>query len=112
VTGVPDERFGERVAAAVSLRAGTAADTDALREHCRGTLACYKVPGRIKFGTDVTRLPPGRPISHARAACKLDTIRRPGGMTRLTINGQPLYTFRLDLAAPEQDCRRGRRQRQ
>jgi hypothetical protein len=42
---------------------------------------------------------------------KLGTIRRPGGMTRLTINGRPLCTFRLDHAAPEQDCP-GRRQRQ
>jgi predicted lipoprotein with Yx(FWY)xxD motif len=30
---------------------------------------------------------------------KLGTIHRPGGMTQLTINGRPLYTFRLDSAA-------------
>ena len=35
VAGIPDERFGERVAAVVALRPGAAADTDALREHCR-----------------------------------------------------------------------------
>jgi len=60
VAGVPDERFGERVAAVVSLRPGTAADTDALREHCRVTLAGYKVPARIKFVTQVTRFPSGK----------------------------------------------------
>jgi acyl-CoA synthetase (AMP-forming)/AMP-acid ligase II len=60
VTGLPDERFGERVAAVVSLRPGTAAGTDALREHCRGTLAGYKVPARIKFVTNVVRSPTGK----------------------------------------------------
>jgi acyl-CoA synthetase (AMP-forming)/AMP-acid ligase II len=60
VTGLPDERFAERVAAVVSLRPGTAADTDTLREHCRGTLAGYKVPARIKFVPHVVRFPTGK----------------------------------------------------
>lgn len=60
VAGIPDERFGERVAAVVSLRPGTATDTDALQEHCRGTLAGYKVPATIKFVTQVTRSPTGK----------------------------------------------------
>jgi len=60
VAGVPDERFGERVAAVVSLRPGAAADADALREHCRGTLAGYKVPARIRFVTEVRRFPTGK----------------------------------------------------
>jgi 3-oxocholest-4-en-26-oate---CoA ligase len=60
VAGIPDERFGERVAAVVALRPGTAADTDALREHCRGTLAGYKVPARIRFVTEVGRSPSGK----------------------------------------------------
>jgi acyl-CoA synthetase (AMP-forming)/AMP-acid ligase II len=60
VAGVPDERFGERVAAVVALRPGTAADTDALREHCRGTLAGYKVPARITFVAQVQRSPSGK----------------------------------------------------
>jgi acyl-CoA synthetase (AMP-forming)/AMP-acid ligase II len=60
VAGVPDERFGERVAAVVSLRPGAAADPDALREHCMGTLAGYKVPARIEFVTEVARFPSGK----------------------------------------------------
>ena len=60
VAGVPDERFGERVAAVVSLRPGTSAGTDALREHCRMTLAGYKVPVRIEFVTEVMRSPVGK----------------------------------------------------
>jgi acyl-CoA synthetase (AMP-forming)/AMP-acid ligase II len=60
VAGVPDERFGERVAAVVALRDGAAADNDALREHCRATLAGYKVPGRIQFVPVVVRSPSGK----------------------------------------------------
>jgi 3-oxocholest-4-en-26-oate---CoA ligase len=60
VAGVPDERFGERVAAVVSLRLGTSADPDALREHCRVTLAGYKVPVRIELVTQVMRSPVGK----------------------------------------------------
>ena len=60
VAGVPDERFGERVAAVVSLRPGAPADPDALREHCRMTLAGYKVPVRIEFVTQVMRSPVGK----------------------------------------------------
>jgi 3-oxocholest-4-en-26-oate---CoA ligase len=57
VAGVPDERSGERVAAVVSLRPGTPAGTDALREHCKMTLAGYKAPARE------SRLPLGAPCS-------------------------------------------------
>jgi acyl-CoA synthetase (AMP-forming)/AMP-acid ligase II len=60
VAGVPDERFGERAAAVVALRDGAAADNDALREHCRATLAGYKVPGRIQFVPVVVRSPSGK----------------------------------------------------
>jgi 3-oxocholest-4-en-26-oate---CoA ligase len=63
VAGVPDDRFGERVAAVVQLRAdGTADGTDAdgLREHCRATLAGYKVPARIEFAALVVRSPSGK----------------------------------------------------
>jgi 3-oxocholest-4-en-26-oate---CoA ligase len=65
VAGVPDERFGERVAAIVQLRPGAngqAADVgaDELREHCRATIAGYKVPARIEFVPQVVRSPSGK----------------------------------------------------
>jgi long-chain acyl-CoA synthetase len=49
VIGVPSERWGEAVHAAVVLRAGATADEIALREHCRGLLANYKCPKSIEF---------------------------------------------------------------
>ena len=47
VLGVPDDRLGERVVAIVEPAGGDTIDADALREHCLGNLARYKVPERF-----------------------------------------------------------------
>ena len=60
VAGIPDERFGERVAAVVELRPDAATAPDELREHCRAALAGYKVPARIEFVPHVLRSPTGK----------------------------------------------------
>ncbi|HYK32958.1 MAG TPA: AMP-binding protein [Streptosporangiaceae bacterium] len=61
VAGVPDERYGQRVAAVVRLRDPDARlDADALRDHCRATLAGYKVPARVVFVAEVVRSPTGK----------------------------------------------------
>ena len=61
VAGVPDQRFGERVAAVVELRAGSAAvDAETLREHCRAAVAGDKVPARIAFVPAIIRSPAGK----------------------------------------------------
>jgi long-chain acyl-CoA synthetase len=44
VVGVADERLGERVGAAVEPAAGAAVDLAAVLDHCRQSLAGYKVP--------------------------------------------------------------------
>jgi long-chain acyl-CoA synthetase len=44
VFGVPDERLGEEVGAAVVLRKGSALTAEALRDHCAERIAKYKVP--------------------------------------------------------------------
>jgi fatty-acyl-CoA synthase len=44
VVGVPDERYGEEVAAFVVAREGATVEPEALREFCRGRIAHYKVP--------------------------------------------------------------------
>lgn len=46
VFGVADAVWGEAVAAAIVLRAGTAFDQDALEAHLRRSLAGYKIPRR------------------------------------------------------------------
>ncbi|MFC8845917.1 MULTISPECIES: long-chain-fatty-acid--CoA ligase [unclassified Micromonospora] len=49
VVAVPDERWGERPVAFVTLRPGAHAAPDTLRAHVRAHLAAFKVPDRIEF---------------------------------------------------------------
>ncbi|MDR8414188.1 acyl-CoA synthetase [Nonomuraea sp. 3-1Str] len=60
VTGVPDERWGSRVAAVVEPRPGvevTAAELDA---HCRERLSGFKVPRTYAFVAEMVRSPAGK----------------------------------------------------
>jgi acyl-CoA synthetase (AMP-forming)/AMP-acid ligase II len=61
VIGVPDERFGQRVAAVVAPREGVGIDPDALDAHVRTLLAGYKVPRTLWVADEVGRLPSGKP---------------------------------------------------
>jgi len=47
--GVPDERLGERVVAAVQVRPGATLTSDDLTAHCLANLARFKVPERWLF---------------------------------------------------------------
>jgi acyl-CoA synthetase (AMP-forming)/AMP-acid ligase II len=49
VVGLPDERLGERVVAAVQLAPGAAVTAEQLTAHCLANLAKYKVPERWVF---------------------------------------------------------------
>ena len=50
---VPDDRLGEEVGAAVVVRPGAALTGDALREHCAGLMARYKVPRYLWLRTEL-----------------------------------------------------------
>jgi len=56
--GVPDEKYGETVAAAVTLSAEV--DDVALAEHCRQRLAGFKVPEVIHVVTEIPRTATGK----------------------------------------------------
>jgi len=61
VVGVPDERFGSRVVAVISLVEGAAAPTvEALADHCRTMIAGYKVPRELIVVADVERKVTGK----------------------------------------------------
>jgi acyl-CoA synthetase (AMP-forming)/AMP-acid ligase II len=62
VVGVPDERWGQRVAAVVELRPGVdrAPSVDELGEHTRATLAGYKVPRSVVVVDEIVRSPSGK----------------------------------------------------
>src|SRR4029079_5647640 len=55
--GVPDERWGSVVTAVVEPHGDATPDLDELREHCRATLAGYKLPKRLA-GVDRIRPSP------------------------------------------------------
>jgi acyl-CoA synthetase (AMP-forming)/AMP-acid ligase II len=61
VVGVPDERWGEGVAAVVAAKAGRAASLDALRAHCEERIARYKLPRVLVEVPEVVRSPSGKP---------------------------------------------------
>lgn len=61
VVGLPDERFGNRVVAVLSIDADAEAmDDDALRGFMREHLAGYKLPRQIVRVTEVQRAPNGK----------------------------------------------------
>ena len=49
VFGVPDDKYGEELCAWIQLRPGTTADEAAIRDHCKGRIAHYKVPRYVRF---------------------------------------------------------------
>jgi acyl-CoA synthetase (AMP-forming)/AMP-acid ligase II len=61
VVGVPDERWGERVAAVVQPRANRAPTIEELDAHCRELVAGYKVPREVHLVAEIERSPSGKP---------------------------------------------------
>jgi acyl-CoA synthetase (AMP-forming)/AMP-acid ligase II len=61
VVGVPDERWGSRVAAVVQPREGRRPQLEELAAHCRKHLAGYKVPRELHLVDELKRSPSGKP---------------------------------------------------
>jgi 3-oxocholest-4-en-26-oate---CoA ligase len=62
---IPDDRFGQVVAAAVELRPGTSVTEAELIEHVRARLAAFKAPKRVHFVATIGRSPAGK-VDYAR----------------------------------------------
>jgi acyl-CoA synthetase (AMP-forming)/AMP-acid ligase II len=60
VTGVPDDTFGERLAAHVVLVPGAATTADDLRDYVKQRLARYKVPRDVVFVPELPRTSTGK----------------------------------------------------
>ncbi|MCP5199816.1 MAG: AMP-binding protein [Gammaproteobacteria bacterium] len=60
VFGLPDERFGNRVSAVASLRAGASAGPEDILAHVHQHLAGYKVPRALQLVPRVPRAPNGK----------------------------------------------------
>jgi fatty-acyl-CoA synthase len=52
VYGVPDQKYGEKVAAAVKLRQGSELTAEDIKDYCRENIAYFKVPEYIDFVED------------------------------------------------------------
>ncbi|WP_024796930.1 acyl-CoA synthetase [Tomitella biformata] len=61
VIGVPDERWGHRVAAVVQARDGRVPDFASVEQHSRSHLAGYKIPRAFWIVAEVVRSPSGKP---------------------------------------------------
>jgi acyl-CoA synthetase (AMP-forming)/AMP-acid ligase II len=80
VVGVPDERFGNRVAAVVQPRAGSRPSLEAIQAHCRTKIAGYKLPRELHLVDSIERSPSGKP--DYRWAKSVATGAGNGGRTR------------------------------
>jgi long-chain acyl-CoA synthetase len=60
VIGIPDERLGEEVGAAVALKPGATADADELIAYCKERIAAYKYPRSIRFLDSLPKGPTGK----------------------------------------------------
>jgi long-chain acyl-CoA synthetase len=60
VVGVPDDRLGEEVGAAVVLKSGEDASADDLREYVKGEVANYKYPRKIWIVDELPKGPTGK----------------------------------------------------
>lgn len=65
VIGVPDALRGESPVGFVELHEGAAFDADALRAHCKGLIAAFKVPGQIRRVETLPRSPTGKVLRRA-----------------------------------------------
>jgi O-succinylbenzoic acid--CoA ligase len=68
VTGRPDPRWGQTVAATVVLRPGATASPEELRAHCRERLAAYKVPSHVELARALPRTASGKLLRRELAA--------------------------------------------
>ena len=62
VVGMPDETWGERVAAVVALREGAAATAEDLVAFCAGRLASFKRPERVVVVDELPRTSTGKVV--------------------------------------------------
>ncbi len=69
VVGIPDDRFGERVAVALRPKSGTDPVTlEELQEHCRSHIAGYKIPREMILIEEVPLTAAGKPDTKAAKA--------------------------------------------
>jgi len=83
VVGVPDERWGQRVAAVVEARPGDPPSLEDLVALCRTRIAGYKVPRELHLVETMPRHPSGKPdYRRAKAVAEGHPAADPGRIDR------------------------------
>jgi 3-oxocholest-4-en-26-oate---CoA ligase len=91
VVGVPDDKYGQAVAAVVELREGETVDLEGLRTHLRPLLSGYKLPRALtvvdavpRNATGKAQYPRAKELALAAIAAKHpttpDTASNPAGI--------------------------------
>ncbi|MGB0632604.1 MAG: class I adenylate-forming enzyme family protein [Alphaproteobacteria bacterium] len=60
VVGVPDDKYGEALFAAIVPRPGASLTEEAVIEHCRGRIGGYKIPRRMAFVDELPKSAMGK----------------------------------------------------
>ena len=68
VVGIPDDRFGERVAVVVHTRPGATLTIETLQQHCRDHIAGYKIPRQMLLVDEIPLTAAGKPDAKAAKA--------------------------------------------
>ena len=72
---MPDELYGEEVAAVIVLKAGASSSEQEIIEHCKVRLADFKCPKIVRFVDDIPKGPTGKLLK--RELAKMFTRPRP-----------------------------------
>ncbi len=82
VVGLPDETWGESVAAAVVLKGNESLDGDSLRNWCKDRVSPYKIPRRLLIVEELPRNAMGKvtkpAVTQLFAECDNRGVRRAG----------------------------------
>jgi fatty-acyl-CoA synthase len=82
VVGVPDERYGEEIAAFVVARGAGGLDAEAVREFCRGRIAHYKIPRYVIAVDEFPMTVTGKIQKFKLREHAIDQLGLRGAMTR------------------------------
>ncbi len=87
IVGVPNEKYGEEVAAYVQLHKNIALEPGDIEDYCRGKIARYKIPKYVFF-VDTFPMTSSGKVQKFRlredGAARLAAIRKSGGQTPLS----------------------------
>ncbi len=79
VIGVPDDKYGEELAAWIILKPGASASEEAIREFCRGQIAHYKIPRYVRFKDELPMTVTGKPQKFLMREAMADELGVGGG---------------------------------